>query len=206
MDTDEFIAATMRRVAASPVPPPPATLTPAPTRRWFAPLVAAAAAGVVALIVVAASMVSSHRSEVSPHAEATSRTSPQTATACRVDYPPKPLPQWARTGFTPPDQPVSYVLGDRGDLAAIVWATHHPLVAPQSVRKNNKILWVARIGVAEGPLQIRATLASTGQTVTRTLPAAPGPSTIDLPAAGCWSFDLKWGSHQDHLVLGYAPR
>ena len=91
-------------------------------------------------------------------------------------------------------------------MAAIVWATHHPLVAPQAVRKNNKILWVARIGAAEGPLQIRATLASTGQTVTRTLAAAPGPSTIDLPAAGCWSFDLRWGSHQDHLVLGYAPR
>ena len=90
-------------------------------------------------------------------------------------------------------------------MAAIVWAAHHPLVAPPAPDKGNKSLWVARVGATEGPLRIRATLASTGQTVTRNLAAAPGPSTIDLPEAGCWSFDLTWGSHQDHLVLAYAP-
>ena len=206
MDTDEFIAATMRRIAGSAVPPPPETLTTATTRRWFAPLMVAAAAGVVALIVAAASLVGSHRSGADPQADATSRSSPTTGTACRVNYPAKVLPRWARGGFTPPTQPVSYVLGDRGDLAAIVWASHHPLVAPPAVRKNNKILWVARVGVSDGPLQVRATLASTGQTVERTVAPAPGPSTFDLPAAGCWSLDLRWGRHQDHLVLGYAPR
>jgi hypothetical protein len=205
MDTDEFIAATMKRVAASAVPAPREAPAPAPPRRWFAPLAVAAAAGVVALIAVAAGLVGSHRSEVGPTTDATPTGSPPTAATCRFDYTPKPLPSWARAGFTPPGQPVPYVLGDRGDLVAIVWGTHHPLVAPPAVSRNNKILWVARVGADAGPLRIRATLASTGQTVTRTVFAAPGPSIIDLPAAGCWSLELTWGSHDDHLVLGYAP-
>lgn len=200
MDTDEFIAATMRRVAASAGPPPRDSHAPASTRWWLAPVGVAAAVGVVALVVAAASVVGSHRSEVRPAVDATSTTS----TACRLNYTPEPLPPWARSGFTPPTQAIPFVLGDRGDMAAIVWDTHHPLVAPPAVDKNNKILWVARVGEGEGPLRIRATLAGTGQTVTRTVATAPGPSTVDLPAAGCWSLDLEWGSHRDHLVLGYA--
>jgi hypothetical protein len=206
MDTDEFVAATMRRVAASAVPPAPEAVRPATTRRWHAPLAVVATAAAIALIVAVAGLVSTHRSAAGPSAHATAKNSPPAASTCRLDYPSKPLPTWARAGFTPPDQPVTFVLGDRGDMAAIVWASHHPLVAPPSTSRNNKILWVARVGAAEGPLKIRATLESTGQTVTRTLAAAPGPSTIDLPAAGCWSFDLTWGSHEDHLVLGYAAR
>ena len=96
------------------------------------------------------------------------------------------------------------MLGDGGDIAAILWATHHPLVSPPAAHRSNKILWVARVGATEGPLEIRATLVSTGETVTRTVEGAPGPSTIDLPSAGCWSLELTWGSHQDHLMLGYA--
>lgn len=89
-------------------------------------------------------------------------------------------------------------------MAAIVWGSHQPLVVPPAPDKNNKILWVARVGSVAGPLQLRATLASTGQTVTRTIGPAPGPSIVDLPTPGCWSFDLTWGSHHDHLRLGYA--
>ena len=206
MDTDEFITATMQRVAASAVPATRESLAPARGRRWFAsPWTAAAvAAAVVALIVTVAGLAGPHRSHGGPPVASTS--SPPTATTCRVAYTPKPLPTWARAGFTPPGQSVPYVLSDRGDMAAILWDTHHPLVAPPAADRNNKILWVARVGAADGPLQIRATLTSTGQTVTRTVAAAPGPSIIDLPAAGCWSLDLRWGSHQDHLDLGYAAR
>lgn len=89
-------------------------------------------------------------------------------------------------------------------MAAIVWATKHPLAAPPVADKNNKILWVARVGAAEGPLQIQATLVETGQTVTRRVEPAPGPSIIDLPSPGCWSFDLAWGRHHDHMQLGYV--
>jgi hypothetical protein len=206
VDIDEFIATTMRRVADSAVPPARVAPSPAPPRRWFAPLLVAAAAAVVAAIVVAASMLGPHRPEAGPAAGATPGSSPSGGSACRVDYPQKLLPRWARAGFTPPSQPVPYVLGDKGDVAAIVWVAHHPLVAPPAVRKNNKILWVARVGAAEGPLQIRATQVGTGQTVARSVATGPGPSIIDLPAPGCWSFDLTWGSHHDHLLLGYANR
>jgi hypothetical protein len=205
MDIDEFVATTMRRVAASAVPPPGEAPTAAPTRRWLPPLLVASAAVVVAVIVAAASVIGSHRG-AGPRAEGRATGSPRPVSVCRVDYPAMVLPAWARAGFTPPDQPVPFVLGDRGDMAAIVWDSHHPLVAPPARDKGNKILWVARVGATAGPLRIRATLASTGQTVSRTVATAPGPSIIDLPRAGCWSFDLRWGSHQDHLVLGYATR
>lgn len=97
-----------------------------------------------------------------------------------------------------------YVLGDKGDMAAIVWVSRHPLVAPPEAGKQNKILWVARVGAVDGPLQIRAALAGTAETVTRTVDPTPGPSIIDLPSPGCWSFDLTWGSHHDEMRLGYA--
>ena len=124
---------------------------------------------------------------------------------CRTDYSPVPLPTWARGGFTPPDVPVPYVLSDAGDIVAILWATHDPLVAPPVAGQNNKILWVPRVASPVGtPLQIRATLTATGTTVTRTVDGGLGPSTIDLPAPGCWSLDLTWGDHHDHLELAYA--
>lgn len=198
MDTDEFITATMRRVADAATPPTgePLTPAPAPARRWIAPFAVAAAVGVVASVGVAVVIGRDDAKEGAPTAPTAD---------CHVDYKAAPLPEWARAGFTPPDQAVPYVLGDRGDLVAILWDTHHPLEAPPAAGANNKILWVVRVDPADGPLQIRATLASTGETVTRTVAPAPGPSGIDLPSPGCWSFDLRWGSHEDHLVLGYAP-
>src|SRR4051794_22942098 len=115
MDTDEFIAATMRRVADAAVPAQHRAAAPAPARRWFAPLVVAAAAAVVALIIVAAGWMRSESPEGGPAADVTTRSSPESGAACRLDYTSTPLPQWARAGFTPPDQPVPQVLGDRGD-------------------------------------------------------------------------------------------
>ena len=137
-----------------------------------------------------------------PSAAASARPSDA---GCRTDYSPVPLPTWARGGFTPPDQPVPYVLSDRGDMVAILWADHDPLVAPPVAGQNNKILWVPRVASPVGtPLQIRATLTATGMTATRAVAGGLGPSTIDLPAPGCWSLDLTWGDHHDHLDLAYA--
>jgi len=127
--------------------------------------------------------------------------------ACRADFTPRTLPSWARTGFTPPTSPMPYVLGDRGDIVAILWATHAPLVVPPATDRNNKILWVSRVSWSAGsPLRIRATLADSGRTATRTVDGGPGPSIIDLPAPGYWSLDLTWGDHHDHLQLEYVPR
>jgi hypothetical protein len=107
-------------------------------------------------------------------------------------------------GFSDPEPAMPHVVGDRGDIAAILWAETDPLTAPPTEGRNNKVLWVARVGGGDGPLEISATLAGTGRTVTRVVEPAPGPSFVDLPAPGCWSLDLTWGSHHDHLVLGYA--
>lgn len=139
-----------------------------------------------------------------PAASESSTPTPASGTSCSVNHPPKVLPRWARSGFSGPKPSVGYVLGDSGNMAAIMFASHHSLSAPPVAGKNNKILWAARVGAVDGPLQIKATLLGTGQTVTRRVDPAPGPSIIDLPSPGCWSFDLTWGRHHDHLQLGYA--
>lgn len=137
------------------------------------------------------------------HSSTTSGPRRQTSGTCQVDYPPAVLPPWASDGFTPPTQPVPYVLGDHGDVLAVVWLEHHPLQAPKPSGRNNKVLWVVRQGSGE-PLSITATRVGTAETVTLLL-AGPGPSLVDMPAPGCWSMDVAWGAHRDHLDLAYAP-
>jgi hypothetical protein len=97
-----------------------------------------------------------------------------------------------------------HVLGDDGDIVAILWAEREPLSSPPSQLRNNKILWVPRVGRGAGPLLITAKLDGTGETVPRTVAPAPGPSIVDLPSPGCWSLDLTWGRHHDRVRLGYA--
>jgi len=38
-----------------------------------------------------------------------------------------------------------YVMSNRGDIVAILWADHNPLHAPPLPNVSNKILWVSRI-------------------------------------------------------------
>ena len=96
-----------------------------------------------------------------------------------------------------------YVLGDNGDIAAILFV--QPLAAPPSTHYNNKILWVSRVGGGSS-LRIRATLQDGSATTTRVVAGGPGPSIVDLPAAGCWHLTLQWGGHTDTLDLAYlAP-
>jgi hypothetical protein len=95
-----------------------------------------------------------------------------------------------------------YVLGDHGKIVAILWAD--PLHSPPLANENNKILWVARVLPVPGPLTIQATLNETGQTVTREVAGGPGPSIINLPRAGCWSFNLSWAGNRDQLELRYV--
>jgi hypothetical protein len=79
------------------------------------------------------------------------------------------------------------------------------LHAPSLANRNNKILWVSRLSQQlPAPLVIRATLNGTGRTVTREVIGGPGPSIIDLPAPGCWTFDLNWSGHHDELDLRYV--
>jgi hypothetical protein len=97
-----------------------------------------------------------------------------------------------------------YVTSDKGNMVAILWSDHDPLVVPPATDRNNKILWVARVTPGSS-LHIRARLVGTDRSASRTVAGGPGPSTIDLPAPGCWSLDLQWGDQHDHLQLEYAP-
>lgn len=96
-----------------------------------------------------------------------------------------------------------YVLGANGDIVAILFG--QPLRSPPQPDRNNKILWVSRVERSGDPLKIDAKLAGTDTVASREVPDGPGPSIIDLPRPGCWSFTLSWSGHVDHMAIPYVP-
>jgi hypothetical protein len=132
-----------------------------------------------------------------------------TATPCRAAArsEARVLPVWARGGFSAPKPRMPYRLGREGRIAAILWAD--PLRSPAPMDHNNKILWVSHAPMIPGSdLRISAQLMSgstpMGNPVARRVMGGPGPSIINLPAAGCWSLNLSWSGHHDHLTLRYS--
>lgn len=116
------------------------------------------------------------------------------------------LPQWARAGFTGSRPRMPYELGRNGRIAAIVFG--YPLLSPRRKARSNKILWVERrASHAPTALWIRAQRMSgtraVGRPVTRVVRPGPGPSRINLPAAGCWRLTLTWSGRSDTLDLRY---
>jgi hypothetical protein len=98
-----------------------------------------------------------------------------------------------------------HVTGQSGDIVAILWAPRDALRSPASPDRANKILWVSRVPVvAPYDLVIKATLADSGRTITATVAGGPGPSSINAPAPGCWTFHLSWSGHADQLSLRYV--
>jgi hypothetical protein len=100
-----------------------------------------------------------------------------------------------------------YVLGRAGRIAAILFAD--PLESPPPKDHNNKILWVSHApSVAGSDLRISAQRMTrstpVGRPVGRSVPGSPGPSIIDLPAAGCWRLTLRWSGRVDTLDLRYV--
>ncbi len=97
------------------------------------------------------------------------------------------------------------MVGNHGQIAGVIFG--HPLHAPVGEGRQNKILWVARDGNdttgGDGNLLITAEAADSGQVVERTIRGGPGPSIIDMPAAGCWTFTLRWSGHTDTVDLSY---
>jgi hypothetical protein len=128
-----------------------------------------------------------------------------TSNGCAGQPPVSPLPVWARSGFSPADQAMPHVMGEAGNIVAILWASRDALHSPPLQGRNNKILWVSRTALTGDPLVIKATLAGGTRTATVSVPGGPGPSIIDLPAPGCWTFHLSWSGHTDELKLRYAP-
>jgi hypothetical protein len=144
----------------------------------------------------------------SPRAANTIAAKPAAAGGCASAAAYGPLPTWARAGFTPPGQDMPYVLGTRGDIVAVLWARHDPLVTPTPPDRNNKILWVSKLPAIGSTLEITARRLVGGTMVgpvqQRVVAGGPGPSIIDMPAAGCWQFTLRWAGHTDTVDLPYA--
>jgi hypothetical protein len=159
---------------------------------------------VAAALLVAACSGNGH-SPARPQPPGTARAGLAAWDGCAGQPPVSPLPLWARSGFSPPDRAMPHVLGEAGNIVAILWADRDALHSPSRPDRGNKILWVSRIPfTAPDPLVITATLAGGTRTVTVSVPGGPGPSTVDLPAPGCWTFRLSWSGHTDELKLRYV--
>ena len=144
-----------------------------------------------------------------PRAANITASRPATADACASAVVYGSLPTWARAGFHPPSMAMPYVLGARGDIVAVLWGLHDPLVIPTPPDHNNKILWVSKLPVQLGSaLEITARQliggTAAGPVQVRSVFGGPGPSIIDMPTAGCWQFTLRWSGHTDTVDLPYA--
>jgi hypothetical protein len=171
-------------------------------RRWYR------GTGAVLLVAVGATTwVLLKPSAGAPRAANVTSSQPVAASSCASAVVYGSLPTWARAGFTPPSVAMPYVLGSRGDIVAVLWARHDPLVTPTPPGRANKILWVSKLSVGSS-LEITARRliggASVGAVQRRTVLGGPGPSTIDMPTAGCWQFTLRWAGHVDTVNLPYA--
>jgi hypothetical protein len=167
-----------------------AGLTAPPPRRTRRVGVLAVAGGLVAAAAVAVTYVAL-RPDTTP-------TAPPASPSCGVVT--SALPVWARSGFSERVPVMPHVLGANGGMIAILWA-NPPLYAPPRRTESNKILWVAR-QLSEAPLVIRATLGGSDVTVTRRITV--GPSIVNMPRAGCWTFHLSWHGHHDTVHLPYV--
>jgi hypothetical protein len=125
------------------------------------------------------------------------------ALSCATAVQTSPLPEWARGGFTPPDQAIAHMTGSRGDIVGVLFGTLH---APPLPDQGNKILWVAHVagGSGDPDLKIHATLNGTNVAVDRVVSGGPGPSTIDVPQPGCWTFTLSWSGYQERLAVPFS--
>ena len=97
-----------------------------------------------------------------------------------------------------------YEVGRSGEIAALVFG--FPLAVPPSTAHTNKILWVSRQATTADRLDISAQrmdgATAVGDPVKQSVAGGPGPSIVDLPAAGCWRFTLSWADRTDTSRLG----
>ena len=165
-------------------------------------LYAPIAAAVAVLAIVGSILVIGQR-------DPTSTASGLPSSAC-VAVDEKPLPTWAVAGFSDPKTPQPYITSQSGSIIAILFG---PLYAPPRAGYGNKILWVAAPAAGGGQLppvgvdpslKITGRLEGSDKTSSTVVEGGPGPSGVDVPAPGCWEFDLTWSGHHDTIALNYV--
>ena len=118
-------------------------------------------------------------------------------------------PMWAQGGWTNPHgQPwgVPWAFGTGDNAVAYLFATQ--LVAGASPRAdgtNNKVLWESRDSPSGAGVMIEAHPFGQSQPV---VTISGGPSIVDVPTAGCWTFRLSWnasGQHSSAINLEVLP-
>jgi hypothetical protein len=99
-------------------------------------------------------------------------------------------PVWAQGGWigtkgTP--WPVPWAMGTPANAVAFLFATRLVAgVSPRSDGTNNKVLWVAKDAPTGFAVDGRPE-GKTGPVISE----PGGPSIVDLPSAGCWTFQLS---------------
>ena len=146
----------------------------------------------LAVIAVVVGVVLGRPAPVDPASPGTSACAPLTTAV---------LPTWARSGFSDPTPSATYITSDERQIVAILFG---PLQAPPGPDTGNKILWVTPDPAAGETLVISGRLEGGTATMRTTVEGGPGPSGIDVPVAGCWLFDLTWGTHRDSIAIPYA--
>ncbi|HEV2218051.1 MAG TPA: hypothetical protein VGV88_10820 [Candidatus Dormibacteraeota bacterium] len=102
-----------------------------------------------------------------------------------------------------------YAISNPATAAGFIFG--YPLqVGPRASGAANKIMWVVGIPRAGNPLRITGhPQNATEPTIDQSFPADSGPgeiypSIVDVPSAGCWHFDLAWGSNRTSVDLVYG--
>ncbi|GAA4235258.1 hypothetical protein FHR32_006719 [Streptosporangium album] len=99
-------------------------------------------------------------------------------------------------------------MGTGGDVVGYLFV--RPLHAGKPADASNKILWYVRLPREGKDLVMTGhPKGASGPVVRHRFPAdsSPGeiyPSIVDVPAPGCWTFDLAWGEHRDTVDLKYV--
>jgi hypothetical protein len=151
-------------------------------------------------VVVAGAVLVEHR----PNSTPTPPVAVPAAPACDGTPTSQVLPEWARAGFSDARPVVPFVRSRSGRVVAILFGGR--LWSPPREDVSNKVLWVWQQapGGATGDVTMTAQLAGTGTVVTTGLPRPEGPSTVDLPQAGCWRITLRSPAGTDTIDLDYA--
>jgi hypothetical protein len=113
-----------------------------------------------------------------------------------------PPPNW--TSPAQPPAQTRWVLGENGYAVGMLFTD------PPKAGQDNKILWIVNQPREGFPLQIRATPLGGRSSLDLTpIPpdSEPGeiyPSTVAVPAPGCWELKLSWGSARDVVIVPFV--